>query len=132
VAEWDGHVAACLITIQAGVTISYNVPCCEHSAQTTQANSLLIDEAVRALIPHGYRYWNWESSPGRDSSVYKFKERWGSREACYKVLLRYPRGAEVFTGLTQQDIAAEYPFYFVVPFEDLNNSKTADSISTTG
>jgi len=129
VAEWEGHVAACLITIQAGVTISYNVPCCEQTAQTTQANSLLIDEVVRALMPQGYRFWNWESSPGKDSSVYKFKERWGSLEAQFKILLYYPQGTEVFTGLSQQEIASEYPFYFVIPFEDLNNSSNAHSIS---
>ena len=99
VAEWENRVVACLVTIQAGITISYNVPCCEQSAQTTQANSLLIDEAVRALIPYGYRFWNWEASPGRDSSVYKFKERWGSQEATYKILIKYPKGTGVFSGL---------------------------------
>jgi len=129
VAEWENRVIACLVTIQAGITVSYNVPCCEQSAQTTQANSLLIDEAVRALVPQGYRFWNWESSPGRDSSVYKFKERWGSLEAHYKIFLYYPRGTKAFAGLSQQEIASEYPFYFVVPFEDLNNTNNANSIS---
>ena len=121
VAEWQDRVVACLITIQAGVTVSYNVPCCEQAAQTTQANSLLIDEAVRALMPQGYCFWNWEASPGKESPVYKFKERWGSLEAYYKILLSYPQGTKVFAGLSQQEVASAYPFYFVIPFEDLNN-----------
>ncbi len=27
VAEWESKIVACLITIQAGITVSYNVPC---------------------------------------------------------------------------------------------------------
>ena len=121
VAEWENRVAACLITIQAGVTVSYNVPCCEQSAQTTQANSLLIDESVRTLRAHGYRFWNWEASPDRDHPVYKFKARWGSQDVDYKILIKYPRGLAIFSDLSKEDVAREYPFYFVIPFEDLRN-----------
>jgi hypothetical protein len=121
VAEWENRVVACLITIQAGITISYNVPCCEEDAQTAQPNSLLIDESVRTLLSQGYRFWNWESSPGRDHPVYKFKARWGSQEASYKILIKYPGGKGSFSGLRSEDIAREYPFYFVIPFDDLGN-----------
>jgi len=119
VAEWKSRVAACLITIQAGITISYNIPCCEEDAQTAQPNSLLIDESVRTLLSQGYRFWNWESSPDRDHPVYKFKARWGSQETSYKILIKYPGGKGSFAGLRSEDIAGEYPFYFVIPFDDL-------------
>ena len=120
VAEWKHEVVAFLITIQAGITISYNVPCCVEYALTTQANSLLIDEAVRALSARGYRYWNWEASASRDHPVYKFKSRWGSLECDYTILIKYPLGAGVFSGCDQQEIADQYPFYFVIPFDDLS------------
>lgn len=119
VAEWEKRVVACLITIQGGITISYNVPCSTEDAQTAQPNSLLIDESVRTLLSQGYRFWNWESSPSRDHPVYKFKARWGSQETSYKILIKYPGGKAVFSGLSKEDIAREYPFYFVIPFDDL-------------
>ncbi len=122
VAEWEGEVVACLITIQAGITISYNVPCCAEHAMTTQANSLLIDDSVRALHASGYRFWNWEASASREHPVYKFKSRWGSLEGHYKILIKYPMGLKVFLNCHQEEIADQYPFYFVVPFDDLLKS----------
>ena len=122
IAEWQERVVACLITIQTGKTVSYNVPCCKEAAQTTQANSLLIDESVRTLILQGYRFWNWESSPDKDHPVYKFKARWGSKEAYYKILIKYLRGTDAFWGLSAGEIASEYPYYFVIPFEDLEKN----------
>jgi hypothetical protein len=121
VAEWQGEVVACLLTIQSGITISYNVPCCAEHAMTTQANSLLIDESVRALHADGFRFWNWEASASREHPVYKFKSRWGSAEATYKIIINYPMGVKKISGLQAQDILSEYPYYFVIPFEDLGS-----------
>jgi hypothetical protein len=122
VAEWRNAVVACLITIQAGITISYNVPCCAEYALTTQANSLLIDESVRALSSCGYRFWNWEASAGRENPVYKFKARWGSHERGYRILIKYPKGVEVFLSARSGDIAATYPYYFVIPYDSLGEN----------
>lgn len=119
VAEHNGRIVACLITIQYGMTVSYNVPCSRLEDRTLQANSLLIDDAVEHFKQCGYIYWNWESSPDRQHPVYEFKKNWGSIETKYHILLKYPRGLAPFTGSTPAEIALAYPFYFVIPFYDM-------------
>jgi len=119
VAEHHGRIVACLVTIQGGITVSYNVPCSRKEDRALQGNSLLIDESVHHFKQLGYRYWNWESSASRQHPVYEFKSNWGSVEALYSILLRYPRGLEAFARASAQDVAEAYPFYFVIPFTDM-------------
>jgi hypothetical protein len=119
VAERDNRIVACLITIQCGKTVSYNVPCSRFKDRTLQANSLLIDESVHYFRDCGFLYWNWEASPSREHPVYEFKSYWGSDEAAYQILIRYPYGVTVFQGVSPKDIADAYPYYFVVPFSNL-------------
>jgi len=119
VAEWESRIVACLITIQEGKTVSYNVPCSRIQYRTLQANSLLIDEAIHYFQVKRYKYWNWEASPSREHPVYDFKKNWGSREAPYAILIYYPRGTAIFSNSSPHDISKSYPFYFVVPFADL-------------
>jgi hypothetical protein len=127
IAELDRRIIACLITIQCGKTISYNVPCSRIQDRTVQANSLLIDEAVQFFRSRGYLYWNWESSPSREHPVYEFKGHWGSIEAAYEILIRYPKGFSVYSVVSPRDIASSYPFYYVVPFDDLENINESEA-----
>jgi hypothetical protein len=119
VAEWESKIVACLITLQGVGTVSYNVPCSRIKDRTLQANSLLVDEAVHYFQSHGYLYWNWEASPSREHPVYEFKNHWGSKEASYNILIRYPKGLSVFFGVSPESIVSAYPFYFVIPFNEL-------------
>jgi hypothetical protein len=125
VAECNNEMVACLITMQCAKTVSYNVPCSRIKARTFQANSLLIDEAVHHFQRLGYKYWNWEASPNRQHPVYEFKQNWGSLESPYYVLLRYPKGLNPFADVTAQEISSAYPFYFVIPFDDLERKSAA-------
>jgi hypothetical protein len=119
VAEQKKRVVACLITLQAGKTVSYNVPCSSTTGRDLQANSLLIDEAIHYFYQRGYTYWNWEASPYKGHPVYEFKKNWGSHEASYKIMIRYLKGQAPFVGCTMNEIVISYPYYFVIPFEDL-------------
>ena len=90
-----------------------------------QANSLLIDEAVHYFQNLGYKYWNWEASPSRQHPVYEFKRNWGALESPYYIILKYPKGLKSFVNITAQEISSAYPFYFVIPFDDLVKSREA-------
>ena len=92
VAEWESKIVACLITIQGGKTVSYNVPCSRIKDRTLQANSLLVDEAVHYFQGGGYKYWNWEASPSREHPVYEFKNHWGSQGGTISNLDPLPKG----------------------------------------
>jgi len=67
----------------------------------------------------GYTYWNWEGSASRQHPVYEFKRNWGSEESPYNILLRYPQGRSPFSGQTARSVADAYPYYFVIPFSDM-------------
>src|SRR5206468_3702340 len=86
-ASLSGRIIAGLMVLWGPQTVSYYLPCVDHEFGSLQPLPLLIDHACRDAIRHGKRYWNWEGSPGRDSGVYRFKEKWGSVELPFEVVV---------------------------------------------
>ncbi|MBN1269871.1 MAG: GNAT family N-acetyltransferase [Kiritimatiellae bacterium] len=115
----DDELLAGLLVIRSPVTVSYYLPCATAEARTLQPGTLLVDEAVRRAREEGARFWNWESSPGRDTGVYHFKEKWGSREETYKMYVQRLRPPGFFEKLGREGIERHFPFYFVYPFDRL-------------
>lgn len=68
----------------------------------------------------GVRTYNWQSSPGRATGVYRYKQQWGSREAPYYFVTQLLSPPDVFLRLGKEGIAARYPGHYVVPFAALD------------
>lgn len=114
-----GEMVSGLMVICSPVTASYYLPCTLKEKRSLQAGSLLIDAAVQELTARGLRFWNWESSPNRDSGVYRFKEKWGSKESDFRIYILPFREPEVFRSIGRDGLAAAFPYYFVYPFDRL-------------
>jgi hypothetical protein len=115
----EDKVIGGLLNVCSPATVSYYVPCAADEARTLQPITVLIDRAFQDARAAGRRVWNWESSPSRDCGVYRFKEKWNSRESLYRIYVWCPRGTGPLAELGRERIAAAFPFFFVYPFDRL-------------
>lgn len=106
-----------LLMIWSPLTASYYIPCTLSESRTLQAGPLLIDHALQDARTRGIRIWNWESSPARESGVFRFKKKWGSLEGSYRIYVQTFQSREVFQKLGRKGILQHYPNYFVYPFD---------------
>lgn len=116
-AHLDGKLVAGLLVLFSSLTASYYIPCSVAEFRTHQPGTLLVEHAVRDARSRGMKYWNWESSPGRDSGVYTFKKRWGSLEGGYRVYAKTFQSEDKIKQLGRERIAKDFPYYFVWPFD---------------
>jgi lipid II:glycine glycyltransferase (peptidoglycan interpeptide bridge formation enzyme) len=108
-----------LLILWGGLTASYYTPCSLASARTLQPGPALIDCAVKDARQRGIRYWNWESSPSRESGVYRYKQKWGSLEQDYRIYLVPFRELDDYRQLGKGKLASEFPYFFVYPYDQL-------------
>jgi hypothetical protein len=116
VAEYENKIIGALIMIYSPQTASYYLPCSIHEFRSFQPTTLLINHAIQESIRKEIKIWNWESSPSKDSGVYKFKKKWGSIDGSYKVFVNSYKPNTFFKQLGQAEIARLYPYFFVFPF----------------
>lgn len=110
-----------LLVLRSPLTASYYLPCTLTSARALQPGSLLIHYAISKAQSCGLQFWNWESSPSRESGVYRFKEKWGAVESKYRIYVKLLQPGDVFNALGRQGILRHFPNYFVYPFDRLMN-----------
>ncbi len=115
----DNKIVAGLIMIFAPGTASYYLPCSMHEYRSQQPSTLLINHAMLHARNRGIKYWNWESSPSKESGVYKFKKKWGSIDGSYKIFVNPLRKEEYFREQGIKGISERFPYYFVFPFNVL-------------
>lgn len=79
--------------------------------------------AVRYFRKRGVKWFNWQSCK-KNSGVYLFKKRWGSREFPYQFLTwTYPGFEEVFK-VEVEDTIKWYQWHYIAPFEAIRKKIT--------
>ncbi len=116
-ASMEGQLVAGLLVLFSPSTASYYIPCSRADYRLHQPGTLLINEAVNDARSRRLKYWNWESSPGRNSGVYQFKRKWGGAEDEYRVYVKTFQSEERIRQLGRDRIVQEFPYYFVWPFD---------------
>lgn len=79
-------------------------------------NFLLTEQSLLWAARQHVRVYNWQSSPSRESGVYRYKEQWGSREVGYSFVTKLFGSAERLRALGSERISTEYAGHYVVPF----------------
>jgi hypothetical protein len=69
----------------------------------------------------GVKVYNWQSSPGRLSGVYRYKAQWGSREAPYSFVTRRFCPPERLRRIGPDGARAEYRGHYLAPFPVLES-----------
>ena len=113
----EGHMIGGLLVIWGPLVASYYIPCVLAEARTLQPGPALIERAIRDAKARGIRFWNWESSPSRESGVYRFKKKWGSVEGTYRIYVQAFRPRELFQRLGVDGILRHFPYFYVYPFD---------------
>ncbi|SKB67177.1 hypothetical protein SAMN02745120_2583 [Acetoanaerobium noterae] len=69
-------------------------------------------------------YINFQSSPTRDSTSFKYKQQWGCQEnPCY-YLVKVITDVRKFTKINIDMILKQFPYFFVLPYDVWNNSNS--------
>lgn len=118
-ARQGGRMVAGLMMLWGPQTVSYYLPCTLASARALQPGSVLIDYAARDAVSHGKMLWNWESSPDRNSGVYRFKERWNAHEYPFRILIKSLCSLDDLRQIGREGLGAAFPNFFVYPFDRL-------------
>jgi hypothetical protein len=96
----DGTVLGGLLMIWSPKVASYYIPCSLTEARSLQPTTMLIDAGMREAQERGMKYWNWESSPDRESGVYRFKKNWGGAvESSYRIYVESFAGKDKVAAL---------------------------------
>jgi len=116
----EGKVLGGLLMIWSPQVASYYIPCALTDSRNMQPNTVLIDAAMREAQERGMKFWNWESSPARDSGVYRFKRNWGGAvEVIYRIYVASAAGIDKLRAFRREGIAREFPYFYVWPFDRL-------------
>jgi len=83
----------------------------------TEANSLMIDYAINWSRKSGFKYWNWQSLPAKESGAYKFKARWGSMDGEHYYLTKVLDDLTALKKCSIEEMRREYEWYFVIPYD---------------
>jgi len=127
-AEIDGKLIGGLIMIWSKSVASYYLPCSLNEYRSIQPNTLLIAHALNVAKEKRIKIWNWESSPDKESGVYKFKKKWGSSDGEYSIFIRNLKDTNFFKVLGKKGLSTLFKYFFVYPFDKL---EIENEISTT-
>ena len=119
VACFEGKPVAALLNFYFNKTVEYHTPVTIEAYRQQQPMSVLIYEAMTDAVKEGYSNWNWGGTWQTQDNVYDFKKRWGTKDEIYYYYVTL--AGNTVKKIPKSKILQEYPFYFVLPFNLLEN-----------
>lgn len=121
-AKKDGVTVSALLLFYFKNYIEYFIPATHPDFRSSQALSVLIFNAMEDAIrnwPAGEAelIWNWGGTWGNQSGVYHFKSRWNAQDIPYRYHVKVLGD---FSGLKPTDFLKMYPYFYCIPFSQLN------------
>lgn len=111
--------------IYHGEVMDSYMPSANKEGLAMGANYLLADASLQRAREVGMRFYNWQSSPGRDSGVYRFKAQWGSEDRTYCFLTRVVGDLSTIYKAAEAELREAYPWHYVLPFSVLSERNAA-------
>jgi GNAT acetyltransferase-like protein len=116
-AEVDGQPVSALILLLHGSVVDYYCVGTSDAGRRLQTASWLCQREIEAARERGQRWWNWGVSPS--PAVHDFKKRWGGQDRPYPIWGFCPGDVSAWHRLSPSTLAAEFPAYFVLPYDRL-------------
>lgn len=113
----DGSIIAGWILIHDKLIADVFVIAADSAFDRIFPNFALADYSIRWAQGKGTRLYNWQSSPGRSSGVYKFKTRWGSKEAGYYFFSKALGDVSRIMNSNFSEVRGAYTNHFLLPYE---------------
>lgn len=115
----QGVLISALLLFYCHKTVEYYTPVIDADYRHFQSNSIAIYTAMSEAQAQGFQYWNWGGTWQSQDAVYRFKKRWGTQEKDYHYYCQV-NNSDIFNA-TPQDLIQSYPYFYVLPFDKLNN-----------
>jgi hypothetical protein len=123
VAKRDGSPIAALLVFLFKHFVEYIMPVTAPGNREYQPTAALIFRAMQDSQSEGRRIWNWGGTWTSQTGVYRFKRKWGATEKRY-AYYTYIRDRRVLSQ-SAEALTAGYPYFFVAPFDALQERKPA-------
>lgn len=116
VSEVDGKLCG-------GCLFVYTPYCCDafmlsmdSAYASLSPNYVVMEAAFIEMERRNIEFFNWQSSPSRNSGVYQFKSQWGCKEVSYSFVTRTFAGLNALLDLGERTLKEQFPGHFVVPY----------------
>jgi lipid II:glycine glycyltransferase (peptidoglycan interpeptide bridge formation enzyme) len=123
VARVDGTVAAALLLFYFGGTVEYFTPAVEVRFRQLQPLAAVLDRALADAAERGLARWNWGGTWLTQTSLHRFKRKWGAEEAEYRYHTQL--NDRSLLEATPEELRERFPHFFVVPFAALRQPSAA-------
>ncbi len=121
-------VAGGFYVLNRGV-IDALMPSVRTDAAKLAPNFLLAMHSITWARDQGIRFYNWQASPP-EGGVDRFKRQWGSRDHGYCYFSKITGDASKILGSDATEISREYPWHYVLPFDQLGGAGSKNAPST--
>lgn len=113
-------ISAALLLKYYNRTVDYMTPAILKEKRNLNPLHCLIFNRMEAAAQKGFKFWNWGGTmPTGMDGVLRFKRRWGADECGYTYYTKMRK--ELPIDITEKDLLAEYPYFYVLPFRVLAN-----------
>lgn len=118
VAERSGRASAALLVLCHGEAVEYFVPATRGIDQPSQPLALCLAEGLKWAMAAGYPAWNWGGTWASQTTLLRFKRKWGGEDVsyAYHVLASDPRSVALSL---RNGEASFHPFHYLYPFDRL-------------
>jgi hypothetical protein len=113
----DEAPAGALLIFYCGKTVDYFMPAASPEHRSSQPMAAILLEAMAEAARRGYTTWNWGGSWPTHESLQRFKAKWGGQPREYRYATNV--GNAALLKATKEELLAQYPGFFVVPFQSL-------------
>ena len=118
-AIYEGEIVSGILLIYNNRIIDDFIAVMDMDYSFTEANSLMINYAIEWARKKGFKYWNWQSLPSKESGGYNFKARWGSLDGEHYYLTKVLGDLTALKRCGIEQIKQEYEWYFVIPYDKI-------------
>lgn len=105
-----------LLTIKYRNGATGHILAMDRKYRLIQANSLLLDLAIREAKEEGYEYFNLGATGSKDCGVYKFKRAWGAEDVNYSYFTKLHGDLTGLQKMGLEKIKKEFAWYYVLPY----------------
>jgi hypothetical protein len=116
-AEVAGEMASALILLVHGQVVEYHSVGNSETGRRLQTNTWLCHRELEFARAQGRRWWHWGVSPS--PAVHDFKKRWGGQDLPFPIWGWCTGAVTAWRALTPRALAAMFPSYFVLPYDQL-------------
>jgi hypothetical protein len=113
----DSEAVGALLIFYCGTTVDYFMPAASPEHRNSQPMAAVLLHAMAEAARRGYTTWNWGGSWPTHESLQRFKAKWGGKPQEYRYATTVKN--EAVLEASKEELLAEYPGFFVVPFHSL-------------